>query len=381
MSSFWIQTPSDSVLSDMRGWAQIDGNKYAAIRHHLLVVQRHGGNAKNGPIHKPVEWPVNTEYHMEEKITKVTKYTLGIEESITSTVTTKLSQEVLSKIGLSAGLDITNLGARLSTEVQSKIGAELVESLQSGLSTTKTYEVETKTEQTESLDIKVAPPDGSKGTRDVFIYFKLNQLFWDVYLYQTDYLQLEYKRRWYWTDVRKTILSDQISVKKPLFSIAYFEPVPAFSFRYDNYVPEIDDGNVVQSLALMSTCPTTKLQPDKSMEELAQSAFPVSRAEVRDAKETRRQLGGAKGGSKAGRYIGGAKGGGATGGSKGGIKRGAKSTAKVGAKGYSGARGHSKGGSYGGSKTSIRKPSGSKGGRTSKGALRSGGGSRGSAKR
>jgi len=381
MPPFWIQTPSDSVLSDMRGWAQIDGDKYAAIRHHLLVVPRSDGKAKNGPIHKPVEWPVNTEYHMEEKITKVTKYTLGIQESITSTVTTKLSQEVLAKIGLSTGLDITNLGAKLSTEVQSKIGAELVESLQSGLSTTTTYEVETKTEQTESIDIKVAPADGSKGTRDVFIYFKLNQLSWDVYLYRTDYLQLEYKRRWYWTDVRKTILSEQILVRKPLFSITYFEPVPAFSFRYDSYEPEVNDGNVIQSLALTSTCPTAKLQPDKSMEELARSAFPVSRAEVKHAKETRRQLGGAKGGSKAGGYIGGAKGGAAKGGSKGSIKGGAKSTAKAGAKSHGGAKGYSKGSSYGSSKISGRKPSGSKGGRTSKGTSRSGGGPRGSAKR
>lgn len=361
MPPFWIQTPSDNVLSDMRGWAQIDENKYAAIRHHLLVVSRQDGKAKNGPIYRPVEWPVNTAYHLEEKITKVTKYTLGIQESITSTVTTKLSQEVLAKIGLSTGLDITNLGAKLSAEVQSKIGAELVESLQSGLSTTKTYEVETKTEQTESIDIKVAPADGSKGTRDVFIYFKLNQLFWDVYLYRTDYLQLEYKRRWYWTDVRKTILSEQIVVKKPLFSVSYFEPVPAFSFRYDNYEPEVNDGNVIQSLALTSTCPNAKLQPDKSMEELARSAFPVSRAEARQAR--------------------GSNGRAPTSGSKGSIKRGAKSTAKSGAKSRGGSGGYSKGGSYGGSKISGKKSSGSKGGGTSKGTSRSGGGSRGSTKR
>jgi len=89
---------------------------------------------------------INTEFTMEEKITNVTKYTLSIQESITSAVTTKLTQEVVAKIGLSTGLDMTNLWAKLNTEVQSKTGTELIDSLQTALSTTKTYEVETKTE-------------------------------------------------------------------------------------------------------------------------------------------------------------------------------------------------------------------------------------------
>ena len=158
--------------------------------------------------------------------------------------------------------------------------------------------------------------------------------------------------------------------------------MPAFSFRYDSYEPEVVDGNVIRSMALTSTCPTAKLQPDKTMEELARSAFPVSRADVKYATETRRQLGGAKGGSKTGRYMGGAKGGAAKGGSKSSIKRGgAKSTAKSGAKSYGGARGYSKSGGYGGSKVSGGKSFGSKGGRASKGTSRLGDGSRGSAKR
>jgi hypothetical protein len=346
------------------------------MRHHLLVVSRNG-KVKNGPIHKPVEWPVGAKFRMEEKITKVTKYTYGIQESITSTVTTKLSQEVLAKVGLSAGLDITNLGSKLSTEIESKFGAELTESLQNGLSATKTYEVETTTEQTESLDIKVTGKDGSNGTRDVFIYFKLRQLFWDVYLYRTDYLQLEYKERWYWTDIRKTILSPEIPVKKPLFSVAYFEPIPAFSFRYDSYEPEVDDGNTVQSLPLVSTSPTASLKPDKSMEELARLAFPVSRAERQKAKATRTELGG-YGYSKG---AGGIARGGAKAGGPGEIKRGAESMSKAGAKGSSKSRGYSKGSSYGGSKGSGGRSSGSRAGGTSKGSSRSGSGSRrGSAK-
>jgi len=141
MNTFWISTPADSVLSEMQGWAKIDRNHYAAIRHHLLVVQRRG-KVLNGPEYKSMDWPVGAVFTKTDEITKVTKYTYGIQESVTSAVTAKLSQEVLTKAGLSAGLDITTLGAKLSAEIQSRIGTELTKSLESGLFTTRTYEVE-----------------------------------------------------------------------------------------------------------------------------------------------------------------------------------------------------------------------------------------------
>lgn len=292
MPNFWIQTPSDTALAEMQSWGRLGGNKYAAIRHHILVVPSSGGKgkAKNGPIHRQMEWPINAKFKMEDKITKVTSYTYSIQESITSAISSKLSQEILSKIGASASASLSKLEATLNSELQAKIGSELVESLQSSLSTTSTYAVETTRERSESLEFPVSPKDGSDATRPVFIYFKLCQLFWDVYLYRTDYLQLEYEKNWIWPNVRKTIVSREVNVRVPLFRVAYFEPVEAFSFRFDDYEPEIENGDSVTSLTVASKCPNASLQPKATMEELAKLAFPVSRRERDAAKKRKTQV-------------------------------------------------------------------------------------------
>ena len=288
MPNFWIQTPTDDVLSEMRGWAQIDKSKYAAIRHYLLVVQRTGGKAVNGPIHEQMEWPVDTEYEWQNKITKVTKYTYGIQESITSTVTTKLSHEVLTKIGLDAGLSVTALQAKLSSELQTKIGTELINSLQDGLSVTRTYEISTSEETTDSIKIKVA---AAASTKPIFVYFKLKPRFWDVYLYRTDYLQLEYRPRWYhWNDVRKTITSIEVPRKQPLFRVAYFEPEEKVSFKFDSYEPAVTEDDLVKSLPLTSAFPGGKFDPAMTLEELARIAFPISRKEKTEGAEKRKRI-------------------------------------------------------------------------------------------
>jgi hypothetical protein len=46
MPNFWIQTPSDTALAEMQSWGRLGGNKYAAIRHHILVVPSSGGKGK-----------------------------------------------------------------------------------------------------------------------------------------------------------------------------------------------------------------------------------------------------------------------------------------------------------------------------------------------
>jgi len=287
MPIFWITTPPDAVLSEMRGWAQIDRNKYATIRHHLLVVQKTGGKAKNGPIHKQMDWPVNAEYQLQDKITKVTKYTYGIQESITSTVTAKLSHEVLTKIGLNAGLSVAALEAKLSFELQTKIGTELIKSLQDGLSVTRTYEVTTSEEKTNLFKFRV---DAAGSTRPIFIYFKLRPFFWDVYLYRTDYLQLEYRSRWLWPNVRKTIISRVVFSKQPLFRVAYYEPEVEFSYKFDSYEPEITEDDLVKSLPLTSAFPGGDFDPAKPLEELARVAFPVSRREIKEGVEKRKRI-------------------------------------------------------------------------------------------
>ncbi|MFL6260032.1 MAG: hypothetical protein ACJ76Y_09995 [Thermoanaerobaculia bacterium] len=236
-------------------------------------------------MHRPVEWPIDAELEIEDKITSVTKYTYTIQESITSIVASKLSQEVLSKIGSNLGVGVDKLEATISSEVQAKIGTELTESLQNSLSGTSTYSVETTTESGRKLKIKVSAQNGKPSTRLLYIYFKLRQFYWDIYLYRTDYLRLEYRKNLFWPDVRETIVKGEKLIQAPLFRVIYYEPVEDFSFKFDNYTPEVEDGDAVVTVALASKCPTRDLKPRSTMEALAKLAFPVSRPEKQAKKQ------------------------------------------------------------------------------------------------
>jgi hypothetical protein len=279
MSSLWILTPTDSALSEMEGWAKIGKNRYAAFRHHLLVKQGGDQLAKNGPIYNQMEWPIDAKFIMVDKITQIVRYTYNIQESITSTITSRLSQEAMSRVGSSFGISLVSLEAKIKSELETRIGSELTNSLQNYLSTTKTYSVETTKEKSESLEFKVPPSDGSSQTRTLFVYFKLRQFFWDIYLYRTEYLQLEYKKRWLWTDIRKTIDQVKLDLRAPLFRVIYHEPVHSFSYCFDRYTPEISDGDTVQCTPLQSQCPPAAIQASNGIGRLAELAFPVTKKE------------------------------------------------------------------------------------------------------
>jgi len=279
MSNFWILTPTDDALSKIEGWAKIGKNRYAAFRHHLFLKQGSNQDAKNGPIYNQMEWPVETKFKMEDKIKQVISYTYNIQESITSTITSRLSQEAMSKIGSSLGISLDTLEAKIKSELETRISTELTNSLQNYLSTTKTYSVEVTKERSETLESTVPSTDATLRTRRLFVYFKLRQLFWDIYLYRTEYLQLEYKKRWLWKDIRETINQVKLDLKVPLFRIVYYEPLPSFSYCFDTYVPEVTDGDSVQCTPLKSPCPPTEIQDNNAIDQLAKLAFPVTKTE------------------------------------------------------------------------------------------------------
>jgi len=289
MSQSWILTPADTALSDGSGWANLGGNRYAAVRHYLLVVSGTTGKVVNGPIVRQMDWPVRAKFRIEEKNTSIVKYTYTIQESITSAVTVKLSRELLTKVAASLAINPSNLQSTLSSELQSKINSELVESIQDMLSTVQSYEVQVVREQTESLEVVVPDRTEAETIRTVFTHLKLRQRFWDIYLHSSEYLQLEYKKNWLWPDVRKTIIYELLRVRAPLFRINFWEPEDVLSFKYDTYEPEVSDGRLIECVALDSKCPGATPDLITNVQDLARLAFPASRKEKEEATRSRQR--------------------------------------------------------------------------------------------
>lgn len=285
MQSFWIQTPSENALSEMRRWAQVGKNLYAALRHHLLVVTQRDSEVKNGPAVLQVDWPVGTLFKISKELAKVTTFTYGVEESVTSAVTSKLSEEVMAKIGWSAGASPTQLAATVNSELSAKLGAELVESLQSGLTTNRAYKIEVSSKEVSSIEFTIAK---DATTKPLFVFPKLHQVIWKVYLYQTDYLQLEYKKNRFWRDLRKTILKGTVPFHQPLFSITFFEPEMELSIGFDQYVPQVTDGTSTSTSPLEGKSPLAWPPELRPLQELARLAFPISKEEREAVKRSQR---------------------------------------------------------------------------------------------
>ena len=284
MPHFWIQTPSDQALSESQTWTKIGTNRYAAFRFHLLVVPGQENSLKNGPIHKQVEWPIDATYRVQDKITKITKHEFVLQEAITSSVTNKISREAIGKVSSSATGNLAGLSATMGTEVQRTTGNELVKFLQDVLSTTSTLSVETSSETLTALEFKVLPKSDSIQTRTVFVFFKLRELYWKVFLSRVEYLELEYEKNWVWPDVRKTVKTVELDLKIPLFKISYYEPVTEFSYAFDSYTPQVEDATIIRSEVLSgSEHPSATPKISTRMEELAKLAFPTSRKEKQEA--------------------------------------------------------------------------------------------------
>ena len=259
MQSFWIFTPPDNMLSTVEGWDQHGPNSYSTSRHVLLVVRRDSSTLVNGPAVE-IAWPQGTEFTLSKKTSWTTKSTVGIQESITSTVAAKISRDlVLSMKAVEAGLTPKVV---LGEELTSKISAELSASLQENLSRTTTYTVETLSEEVQSFKVTL-PADGKVAEPGkLFIYFKLRKVTWDVYLYRVDQLQFEFKRNWLWKQVRETSKSEEIFVGSALFRIEYYEPVGSPNAAGGNYVADVEQAQTPVSIELTGVAPTN-IDPPK----------------------------------------------------------------------------------------------------------------------
>lgn len=283
MEYSWISVPASTHLEDKSRWVPLGNNIFAGLRHLLLVVEQNAV-IKIGPLIDQVDWPVNSKYSHQHRKKNVIKYTAGINESITSAVTQQLSTEVISKVNSNLNTGKILL-IKLFAELQEKKNTQLTETLYQGLSQTKTFETQEENEVTQTLEFIV--PKGVKGgdTRTVNIFNKVKEIRWDVFLYQSDYLQLEYNKNWIWKDVRKTIQTDSASLKKPLFSIIFYEPIPSPSYGFDEFEPEVQTLSEINTQELLTVCPTRTLPNLMSLEKLAKLSFPATKEEKKDVKK------------------------------------------------------------------------------------------------
>jgi hypothetical protein len=291
-----IRIPSDDALSERSGWASLGDGTYSAIRFHVLVIKQRERSIVKGPAIEVLNLPGGSEYKYERKNARIVKNTLSIQESIQETVTTKLAQEVTKKIASEIGATGVLPSAKLSSEVQLKSGVELTDAVQSGLTRTRSYEIQNSEEITRSVSYK---SDGSsRPSLSLHFYLGLWPWRWDFYLLKVEYLRLRYAKHMFWFDVRKTISQATAEPKVPLFRASFYEPQADFSISEGSHFSEIaDDGDEITVGPFTDPAGKAGCPAGAPLEELARHAFPVTRA------EKRKRLTAAKKASVRGRFV------------------------------------------------------------------------------
>jgi hypothetical protein len=277
MVSECIRIPSDDELSSRSAWRKTGSDTYSALRAHMLVVKRKERQSPKGPAALIIDLPSGCEFQRERTIGSLTKYTEEILHSIQDTVNSKLSQELLDKVGAEIGVNPTGFPvAKLIAEVQAKTDIELTHSVQNTLSLKKSFEKQVTNEFKYTLKY-VPPKDGEKKQTTITLYPRLSQWRWDFYLHKVELVTLRYRRNWRWKQVRDSIDPREDTTLRPLFSVIIYEP-QELSMTDEEYVPEIDDADQVTMEPLHAST-RERCEDGASFRSLIKLAFPETKDE------------------------------------------------------------------------------------------------------
>ena len=286
MRMFQVCTPSDESLATPVGWAIAGANRYTAIRHRLIIVPEEGAMRLNGPSMFERDLPVGLELTRMMKNAAVIRRTLGVQQAITTTVASKLSSEVLAKIGSGTELSMAGLKQSLSSELSGKLGAELSASLQKSLTLTETYSVEVSSEEVDTVKLTVPDARTRPAVRKVFGYLKYRRHWWNVFLHSSEILVFDYSRPTLWFDSRRIVQRHAVRACRTMFRISFCQPdSDAMSYAFDSYAPEVMEPKVISVTSFEGTCPDWLFDEPVALEALAAQAFPASREEKKAAKK------------------------------------------------------------------------------------------------
>jgi hypothetical protein len=278
MASDCIRIPSDDDLRSRGAWRKSGGETYSAVRAHIMVVRRKENHSPKGPAALTIDLPARSEFQRERKIGTLVKYTEEISSSIQETVTSKLVEELLTKVGGEVGIGATGFPtAKLIAEVQARTGIELSNAVQSTLAVKKSYEQQVSNDFTYTL--KYAP-DGESARRQttITLYPRLTHWRWEFYLHMVEVLTLRYRRNWRWKQVRDSIVDSTDTTFRPLFCVSLYEP-QELSLTDEAYVPEVDDADQIRLEPLERPSTRNACGSGASFESLVKVAFPETKDE------------------------------------------------------------------------------------------------------
>jgi len=277
----WIYLPSGD-LTERDKWKSIRKDHYAISRTKLIVISRRGKKSVYGPIISSHNVKAGTTITIKRREEQVISHRSSIEELIRFSVSSRISEKITAKIASELSAKAPGFSGRLKSELINQDEYEITKSLEGSLSQQTAFEIQEIHETEHIIELK-----GAKKERVAEIRRKFWPQFLDLYIHSIEYLELKYRKKWLWGDIRKTIKKTDppVLLKRPLFQIIYYEPQPFADVCYDQTSNVIDDPESILVRPLNIPCPRVVSSKIPSLEELAKLAFPISKKEKRKAEK------------------------------------------------------------------------------------------------
>jgi hypothetical protein len=268
MKAEFLTIPSDEQLRRQSTWRK-KGDTWSVVRTQLMIVRSHATGVKKGPMIEGVDYPADSEVTTGFKVTYSLKLTEEVTRTLEKTVAKKINHEIASVLKSSATSKVPGVEMSLQSELQSRIGLELTESLHEGISDMRRIEAEQIVE--DSTTVKLTLKEDSRIT----VYMMLVPTYWDVYLVRAESMTLQWKDSWYWPTVRKTMDPQVDEAARPLFRLVVYEPQGKASITLKQHVPEINESSFVEVQPLDGAVPRRKQDELTPLRDLARTAFPT----------------------------------------------------------------------------------------------------------
>jgi hypothetical protein len=276
MKTEFLIIPTDEQLKDPSTWRK-RGNTYSVVRTHLMIVHEYGTDVKKGPMLEGNDYPAGAQVTNGFKVTYSIKITDEVTRAVETTIAKRINREIASTLKSGMTAKVPGAGTSLQSELHTRVGVELSESLREGLTEMRRIETEKVVEDSTTVTITL-----SEDSR-ITVYMMLRPAFWNVYLIRADSMTLQWEDEWYWPTVRKTMETQVDEKARPLFRLAVYEPQAKASMTLKPHVPEINESSFVEVLPLDGAVPRRKIEELTPLRLLAREAFPTTVDKIKAA--------------------------------------------------------------------------------------------------
>lgn len=285
MTMHWETLPSGDFLERAQ-WRPLGDHRYSALRVRLLFVRSNGKVSRLGPVVEEHDVEPGDTITLRRKRERIVTRTESISEAIRVASRSRFLDSLSAKIAAELGAKGLGFSGKLQTETLTRSEYELTSEVEKTLTSTTSHSIE----ETEGREHELVLDGRAGGRRQAQLRRRYWPRHWDVYAHSYDYLELSYRRGWFWRQVRETMKRvDGQRLGWPLIALTFYEPQPDVVVRYEPVANELENPEAFEIRALTKSMPAASPPRPDSLEAAAQVAFPVSPAEKAVAADRERR--------------------------------------------------------------------------------------------